>query len=98
MKFSDRLNLARDCEKWMEDNGADHTVFSIITHLDSIGLLNDEIEVIPVDFIGEEIDRTRLEHQIAMSEGDEERAERWIIRQVAFETLIAKWRAERNKQ
>lgn len=98
MKFSDRLNLARDCEKWLEDNGVDHTVFGIITHLDSIGLLNDEIEVIPVDFIGEVIERSHLEYQIAMSEGDDERAERWIIRQTTLETLIAKWRAEREEE
>lgn len=34
------------------------------------------IEAIPVEFIEAEIDRMRLETQIAMSEGDDERAER----------------------
>lgn len=56
------------------------------------------VEAVPVSFIESEIKRMELELYIAMSEDDDETAERWIIRKTTLELTLAKWMAERKEE
>ena len=56
------------------------------------------VDAIPVSFIESEIKRMGLEIDIAMSEANDETAERWIIRKSTLEFTLEKWRAERREE
>ena len=56
------------------------------------------IDAVPVDFIKSEIDRMRLEIQIAMNEGDFESSERWIIGKKALDSVITKYLTEKEEE
>ena len=56
------------------------------------------IEAIPIEFIESDINRMQEEIQSAMRDGDDDRAERMIIRQVTLQTLVEKWKPEREEE
>ena len=56
------------------------------------------VDAVPVEFIEAEIKRMELEIDIAMSEADDETAERWITRKTTLEFVLEKWRSERGEE
>lgn len=56
------------------------------------------VDAVPVEFIESEIKRMELELYIAMSEDDDETAERWIIRKTTLELVLEKWRRKRKEE
>ena len=56
------------------------------------------VDAVPVSFIESEIKRMELEIDIAMSEADDETAERWITRKETLEFTLEKWRSEREEE
>ena len=56
--------------------------------------LQPTVDAVPVSFIKSESKRMELEVDIAMSEDDDETAERWITRLTALIALIGQWKVK----